>query len=305
MSLLDRFKGNPKAIIQELMKQKLVRSNPAIAQRIADKGELAIFNAGETIITQGNYDQDVYFILAGEANIIINGKKLPYTRKAGLTIGEMSALNPTNPRAATLIASNETVTIKVDQHIFDDLTNEFPEIIKIIAVDLSERLEERNALINAGNSKPKLFIISTVESVEIARQVKLSLHYDDIEVTIWNEGGVFAAGSYTLESLEKAIKESDFGLAIMQGDDLTNSRGVEYSAPRDNVIFELGLFMGFLTRQRTLLALPHGEKVKVASDLQGLTPLEYKISPTKVADVTNLTTVLRQHIKSLGPKLDV
>ena len=63
----------------------------------------------------------------------------------------------------------------------------------------------------------------------------------------------------------------------MQGDDLTTSRGVEYSAPRDNVIFELGLFMGHLSRSRTLIAVPQGGKVKLASDLQGLTILDYKI----------------------------
>lgn len=305
MSLLSRFESNKNSVIQELLKQRLVLNNPDIAEKIFNNGQLVLFKTGETIIEQDTYDQDIYFLLAGEANIIVNGKKLPYTRKAGLTIGEMSAINPTKPRAATLIANCDTVAMKVESDFFNTLTQEYSAISQLIAIDLAERLEERNQLINKSNQNPKLFIISTVESLKIAQQIKLALDYDDIEVTIWNESGVFDIGSYTLESLEKAVKESDFGLAVMQGDDIVNSRGNEYAAPRDNIIFELGLFMGHLTRSRTLLALPRGEKVKIASDLQGLTPLEYKITSQGQADVSNLVMALRNHITSFGPRMDI
>jgi hypothetical protein len=70
----------------------------------------------------------------------------------------------------------------------------------------------------------------------------------------------------------------------------------------DDVIFELGLFMGHLSRSRTLIAVPQGGKVKLASDLQGLTILDYKIESDQKVDVINLATALRNHIKTLGPK---
>lgn len=305
MSLLNRFTENKNTVIKELLKQKLVLNDPNIAEKIFQNGELVLFKPGDKIIQQDTYDQDIYFLLAGEADIVVNGKKLPYTRKAGLTIGEMSAINPTKPRSATLIANSDTIAIKVTSDFFNSLAQDFPTISQLIAVDLAERLEERNQLIEQSNQNPRLFIISTIESLAIAQNIKLALDYDEIEVTIWNENGVFNAGSYTLESLERAVKESDFGLAVMQGDDIINSRGNESAAPRDNIIFELGLFMGHLTRSRTLLALPRGEKIKIASDLQGLTPLEYKINSQGQADVSNLVMALRNHILSLGPRMNV
>ena len=305
MSLMSRFEQSEKTLQTELLKQKFILNNIEIAKKVMGNGSLASFKTGEVIIEQGSYDQDIYFLRDGEVEIIINGKKLPYTRSPGISLGEMSAISPTKPRSATLIAKCDIVTFKITADFFDDLLQEYSEISHLIAVDLSERLEERNQLIDPSNQKSKLFIISTVESLGIAQQIKHALDYDDIEVTIWNESGVFNAGSYTVESLEKAVKESDFGLAIMQGDDIINTRGIEHSVPRDNVVFELGLFMGHLTRSRTLLALPRGTEIKVASDLNGLTPLEYKFNCNGEAEIGNLVFTLRKHIESFGPRVTV
>ncbi|MGP5179222.1 TIR domain-containing protein, partial [Psychrobacter aquimaris] len=41
---------------------------------------------------------------------------------------------------------------------------------------------------------------------------------------------------------------SDFDLAIMSGGDIVISKDEEFPTTRDNTIFELGLFMGFLGR---------------------------------------------------------
>ena len=45
---------------------------------------------------------------------------------------------------------------------------------------------------------------------------------------------------------------------------------------RDNVLFELGLFMGKLTRYRTILVHPKVKDLKLPSDLQGLTLASYE-----------------------------
>ena len=91
---------------------------------------------------------------------------------------------------------------------------------------------------------------------------------------MWSQG-VFFAGGYPLEALEKAVDESDFAVAIAQADDIVESRKEQQPTLRDNVLFELGLFMGKLSRHRSILVHPRGEKLKLPSDLQGLTLLSY------------------------------
>lgn len=111
---------------------------------------------------------------------------------------------------------------------------------------------------------------------------------------------MFKGGNYTLEDLDKAVNESDFGLAIFQDDDVVISRGEEQRGPRDNVILELGLFMGLLTRKRAFVAVPKGVKQKLASDLQGLTVFKYKMDGNNKHDVNNMVHDLRQAIQTLG-----
>ena len=299
MELKDRFKEK-EVLINALLPQRLVEHDQQMAGDIAEQGELVQFANGDTIIEQGGYDQDVFFIIAGEVSLLVHGNQFPYTRKAGISIGEMSALDATQPRSATVKALTETVTLKLTATAFNQLADKYPKIHRLLAVDLSQRLNQRNELIEKQNEKPKLFIISTVESLDIARDIKAQLDYDDVEVTIWNETSVFNGGDYTIEALERAVKESDFGVAILQDDDIIVSRDTEQRGPRDNVVFELGLFMGLLTRRRTFIALPRGVDQKLASDLRGITPLEYKINSDKTHDVSNLVHGLRNTIRRLG-----
>lgn len=300
MSLLAKFKDKDQAVVNELLKQKMVNGNEEFAKEIQQKGKVVGFEPGDNIITQGEHDQDVYFIIAGEANMIINGSEL-YSRGPGLSIGEMSALNPSKARSATLIAMVDTVAVKVDVDSFAELLDKYPIAYKLLLIDQSDRLEERNGLINPCNQKPRLFIVSTVEALGIADDIKLHLDHTDIEVTLWSEPDAFQAGSFVLESLEQSVKTHDFGLAIMTADDVVISRDVESAAPRDNVIFELGLFMGHLGRERTLLAFPRGQESKLASDLQGVTSLTYRDDGNNI-DTKNLATQLTRIIKDKGVK---
>lgn len=306
MQLKDRFRERT-VLIDALLPQTLVQHDKQMAEDIAEHGELVEFAEGDAILTQGDYDQDVFFIIAGEVSLFVHGNKFPYTRKAGISIGEMSALDATQPRSATAIANTTTVAVKVNAKSFNELAQKYPKIYQLLAVDLSQRLNQRNELIDKQNEKPKLFIISTVESLNIARDIKVQLDFDEVDVTIWNDTNVFNGGDYTLEALERVVEESDFGLAILQDDDVILSREVEQRAPRDNVIFELGLFMGLLTRKRTFIALPRGVEQKLASDLRGLTPFEYKITSKTDYDVSNLAHSLRKAISRLGKrdKLDM
>lgn len=300
MQLKDRFLDK-KVLAEALLPQKLVQFNEEIADFIAQRGELIQLNKGETIIEQHSPERDVFFIIMGEASLVINGSTLPYTRVANVSVGELAALHPTLSRSATVKAATDpVVAVKLNVEAFQELAAKYPKIHEILNKDLAERLNQRNDLIEKQNEKPSLFIISTVESLNIAKQIKAELFHSDIDVTIWSQTDVFKGGDYTLEALEQAVKEADFGLAILQADDIIISRDDEKRGPRDNVVFELGLFMGLLTRKRTFIAVEHGVEQKLASDLLGLTPLKYKRDAQRQFDVSTLAFDLEKIIQRLG-----
>lgn len=80
----------------------------------------------------------------------------------------------------------------------------------------------------------------------------------------------------SVESLEAQLDESDSAIAIAEPDDVTSSRGSSAPTARDNVIFELGLFIGRLGRKRSFLLEPRGDEVKLPSDLTGITTIPYR-----------------------------
>ena len=86
--------------------------------------------------------------------------------------------------------------------------------------------------------------------------------------------GTFAAGSFTLDALVKTAHQVDFAILIATGEDTLVSRGKESKTVRDNIIFEFGLFLGTLGRERVYWLST--DDAKLPSDLQGLTRLIYK-----------------------------
>src|SRR2546423_13791815 len=98
-------------------------------------------------------------------------------------------------------------------------------------------------------TKPAIFIGCASESRDVADAVAQQLE-DAAEVTVYDEGP-FGLSTGTLEDLNDATDKFDFAVLILTADDLTTSRDVEQPAPRDNILFELGLFMGRLRRHRT------------------------------------------------------
>jgi predicted nucleotide-binding protein len=78
-----------------------------------------------------------------------------------------------------------------------------------------------------------------------------------------------------MDDLQKVLEEADFAVLVATPDDMVTSRGKEQSAPRDNVVFELGLVIGALSRSRSFLLCGRGVDMKLPTDLLGLTPLEY------------------------------
>lgn len=123
------------------------------------------------------------------------------------------------------------------------------------------------------SSRPRIFIGSSVEGLPVAEALQLGLDHD-AETTLWSQG-VFGLSHGTLEDLVRASREFDFAVLVLTPDDLTIRRGTTGNSPRDNVIFELGLFMGALGRARTFIVYCRDTKPELPSDLAGVTPATY------------------------------
>lgn len=301
--MITRFEGSGgRAAIEEaLLQQRIVLGNDALATQLAEVGTPMAVAMGDTIINQGAHDSDVFFILTGQFQIKVHGREVA---KRGPTelVGEMSAVVSTASRSATVVALEPSVVLKVSAQDFKDAANKFPRMWQQITRQLVDRLHQRNNLVRPAHQSARVFIICSVEALPIARAIEMQLEHDKVFVKIWTDG-VFLASKYPIESLEEQLDESDFAIAIAQPDDsVTTARGVTKNTPRDNVIFELGLFVGRLGRLRSLLLEPRGEEVHLPSDLSGLTTIGYRTDRDPKSNVSTACNRLRDLFNELGPR---
>ena len=122
--------------------------------------------------------------------------------------------------------------------------------------------------------KPKIFIASSVEGLKVANTIHARLEYD-AEVTVWDQE-VFQLSSNTLEDLSDALSTTDFGIFVFTPDDTVKIHEGEYQSVRDNVIFELGMFIGRLGKSRCFIVSPRLRKnFHIPTDLLGVTQATY------------------------------
>lgn len=302
--MLRRFEGEggKRLRVEALCNQKMVAGNRTLAEALAECVDLKLAHKGDVLIQQGGSDNDVYFILTGTVEIVVNGR-IVGRRAANDHVGEMAAIEPAQKRSASVVVVEDAVVAKISESELSKYGGLYPEIYRSLAKELSRRLMQRNALVNTMREKVRVFIISSAESLSVARLIQNAFSHDPFVTTVWTDG-VFKVAHYTLQSLEEAVNNSDFAIAIAHADDLTESRGRDWPAPRDNVIFELGLFMGNLGKERAILMEPRDEGVKLPSDLAGITtiPYRYQKGDDAIAMLGPACNELREHIERLGPK---
>lgn len=280
-----RFKGRSgtKRLVSLLESQVVVAGNRALARKLARKVALREAKPGEVLIEQGGGDNKVYLVLSGTVKIFVNGRHVA-TREAGLHIGEMSAIDQSRRRSATVIADEDSLIASISATRFMKLCHEHPEMLRQIAIELSRRLDQRKQFHRIANVMPVVFIGSSRESLSIAKALKAAIDVRIAKTVLWSKG-VFGASSFPMEDLEIQLQSADFAVLVTAADDSVVSRGKKSDAPRDNVVFELGLFMGALGRRRSFMLVPAGKDLKIPSDLLGLTPIRYKSRATPSAAV--------------------
>lgn len=304
----ERFEGDAgrRLLANELADQVIVHGNHDIAAELLRVSELHELPAGEVLISQDCEKNDIYFIISGSVNVEANGR-LVAVRHSRTHVGEMSLIDCKARRCATVKAAEKTVVAKVTEPEFSRIAAAFPDLWRRIAVELCGRLRNRNGLIRRPNELPNIFICSSAESLTVAEQLQVGLNHHPSIVKVWTDQ-VFGPTKYTMEDLEREVATADFAIAVVMGEDVVRSRKRQSVAPRDNVVFELGLFMGQIGRQRTFMVVPRGINLKMPSDLLGLNPLSF-VPPTDpknaslwAAALGPVCTQIKTAINNLGPR---
>jgi hypothetical protein len=116
-------------------------------------------------------------------------------------------------------------------------------------------------------AKPKLFVGSSSEGKGLAQELCTRVASHAIAIGWW-DSPEFLNGYSSLDALLKATETYDFAAFLLTADDKRTSRRVAGRVPRDNVVFEYGLFLGRLRQGRVVAFVQDG--TKLPSDVAGI-----------------------------------
>ena len=146
--------------------------------------------------------------------------------------------------------------------------------------------------------KPRIFLGSSGKQQKLLQALTRGLE-DVAHVEPWTTA--FNPGTTTLERLLELVREVDFAAFVFAQDDWTTNSppvsdlsGAGQASPRDNVIFEAGLFGAALGMRRTFIL--HASGAKLPSDLLGLTRVCYEA--TTPAEMKVINQKLRKAIEN-------
>lgn len=151
-------------------------------------------------------------------------------------------------------------------------------------------------------SKPSVFIASSVEGLPVAESINSNLDHVSYP-TMWPTGA-FKLGSNAIDSLVKKSSDVDFAVFVFTPDDVATIRTESQPVVRDNVLFELGLFIGALGKERCYIVRPRGSEMHLPSDLLGVTAADYEAArPDKDlgSALNHACKQIKNRIDELGP----
>jgi hypothetical protein len=149
--------------------------------------------------------------------------------------------------------------------------------------------------------KPRIFLGSSGQQAKLLQALTRGLE-EIAHVEPWTTS--FNPGTTTLERLLELAHEVDFAALVFARDDWTATNAAAspppesgQASPRDNVVFEAGLFGGVLGMHRTFIL--HASGAKLPSDLLGLTSVRYD-DATTASEIRAINQKLRKAIDSVG-----
>ena len=146
--------------------------------------------------------------------------------------------------------------------------------------------------------KPRIFLGSSGKQAKLVQALTRGLA-EVAQVEPWTT--VFNPGVSTLDRLVELTREVDFAAFVFARDDWTTNPSDAIASgqasPRDNVVFEAGLFGGALGMRRTFIL--HAKGAKLPTDLLGMTAVRYP-ETLGAADMRAVNHKLRKAIEEEG-----
>ena len=179
------------------------------------------------------------------------------------------------------IKENAYIVYEIDKEELMNLEQEnvnFKEMprIKEKVVPISRKQEEK---------RMEIFIGSSTEAKDYMDEVAAKLEELKTTPLLWNASGkgIFVPGDNTIDALIKITKRVQAAVFIFNADDKTwNEKSAldTTDSVRDNVLFEYGLFMGALEKEKVCFVCKGNPKI--ASDLKGITYIDGDLGETQV-----------------------
>lgn len=154
----------------------------------------------------------------------------------------------------------------------------------------------------ASTRKSRLFIASSVESLPVAEAINANLDHE-LEVTLWKTG-TFRLSSSTIDDLVRKSSAVDFAAFVFTPDDISVIRSQKEHVVRDNVLFELGLFIGAIGKERCFIIKPRDTDLHIPTDLiGGMAPADYESNRSDgdiMSETNRACTLIKTEVARLG-----
>lgn len=149
------------------------------------------------------------------------------------------------------------------------------------------------------SDKPTIFIASSSEAISITEVVHIKLE-QEMRVKLWENA--FDLSSITITTLINKTKEADYAVFVFHTDDKSIIRDKEYNTVRDNVVLELGMFIGAIGLEKCFILVPKSAETtfRLPTDLAGVTASFYDDHETDIMDsITGSCAKIKQSVKRI------
>lgn len=194
---------------------------------------------------------------------------------------------------AFAVAMKKEILVITEEHVAQDgitwggngqITLRAPQDATPAWLDSEDTARQFDAWVEAVHKKHHIFLAYSSKARATANDVNAFVTSQGVSVRNWELD--FAAGGTILSELLEATQHCIGAIVLLTKDDELVQGGEHQAAPRDNVIFEMGMFMEAKGRERVLVIRESGTKMPAdigggiylsLSDRSDITPLHSKL----------------------------